>query len=324
MKKSLLLFIVVGMMLVGCRQEAEAPQDANVDIDLAMDPVPPAVGDAVLTVTLLQGEEPVNDATVEVRGDMTHAGMQPVIRTIEGGEEGVYETDFEWTMAGDWIITVQATLADDTVVSQEFEYTLDGDMDMSDDDMSDTDMSDAASDAESADDDMAEHNMDDMAMGELATGSSTTGGYLQLTNNGEEDDALVSVAVDFADVVQIHETRIEDDMASMVEIGSIVVPAGETASLEPGGMHMMFMGLTRDLMPGDTVTLMLTFESGNEAEIVAPVQDEAPEVGEAVTAGDISIGGAWVRPALAGDSSSDDMGDMDMSEELEPSPTAES
>jgi copper(I)-binding protein len=227
---------------------------------------------------------------------MTHAGMQPVLRTIESGEDGLYQTDFEWTMAGDWIVTINATLADGTVISEDFEYTLAGDeMNMSDEDMSDMD-----------------HDM-----GEMDMSGSVTGGYMQLTNEGEEADTLVGVAADFADTVEIHETRIEDDMASMVEIGSIEIPAGETASLEPGGMHIMFMGLTRDLMPGDTVELTLTFESGAETTVVAIVQDEAPEAGEAATAGDIVIGGAWVRPALAGDASSEgDMSDMDMSEDV--------
>ena len=150
------LFLLLSLLvLVGCRPEETPPEEVDVTLDIALEPEEPVVGeDATIAVTLMQGDEAINDATVEVRGDMSHAGMQPVIRTIEEAEDGVYTTDFDWTMAGDWILTVSATLADDTVVSEEFNYTIPGDemdMDMSEDgDSEDMDM-DAEGDAESMD-----------------------------------------------------------------------------------------------------------------------------------------------------------------------------
>lgn len=73
----------------------------------------PALGPAPLVVTLDDAGEPVTGATVEVAGDMTHAGMQPVLRTAVESEPGRYRADdFAFTMAGDWIITLTATTAD--------------------------------------------------------------------------------------------------------------------------------------------------------------------------------------------------------------------
>ncbi len=37
---------------------------------------------------------------------------------------GVYRTDLEWTMAGDWIVTVTATLADGQTVEQQFDLSV--------------------------------------------------------------------------------------------------------------------------------------------------------------------------------------------------------
>jgi hypothetical protein len=52
------------------------------------------------------------------------------------------------------------------------------------------------------------------------------------------------------------------------------IPADGGVTLEPGGNHIMLMDLQRDLNPGETVTLTLTFASGKtltvEAEIRPP------------------------------------------------------
>jgi copper(I)-binding protein len=42
--------------------------------------------------------------------------------------------------------------------------------------------------------------------------------------------------------------------------------------MKPGGHHIMLLGLTRDLHPGDTVTVRLRFERAGERLIEAPVR----------------------------------------------------
>ena len=78
------LFLLLSLLvLVGCRPEETPPEEVDVTLDIALEPEEPVVGeDATIAVTLMQGDEAINDATVEVRGDMSHAGMQPVIRTM--------------------------------------------------------------------------------------------------------------------------------------------------------------------------------------------------------------------------------------------------
>jgi hypothetical protein len=53
---------------------------------------------------------------------MSHAGMQPV--TVEASEDvpGRYVSDrFEFTMGGDWIITITGTLADGKELRRTFD-----------------------------------------------------------------------------------------------------------------------------------------------------------------------------------------------------------
>ena len=52
----------------------------------------------------------IDGASVRVEGDMTHAGMVPVLAEAEGVGDGVYRADdMHFTMAGDWIITITVT-----------------------------------------------------------------------------------------------------------------------------------------------------------------------------------------------------------------------
>jgi hypothetical protein len=76
-------------------------------------PSPPQSGPALLMIHLT-GEQykEIGEFTLNVRGDMTHAGMTPVIITQVKGELGTYAVPFEWTMAGDWILTISAELPD--------------------------------------------------------------------------------------------------------------------------------------------------------------------------------------------------------------------
>lgn len=69
------------------------------------------LGQAPVQVSLREGGQAVTGASVRVTGDMAHAGMVPVIRQAEESAPGDYlASDFEFTMAGDWILTADITL----------------------------------------------------------------------------------------------------------------------------------------------------------------------------------------------------------------------
>ena len=106
-------------------------------------------------------------------------------------------------------------------------------------------------------------------------GRQMTGCYLTLT--AATADRLVSAASPEANLVQIHESRIESGMMMMQELrDGLPLPAGETVALAPGGNHLMLLGVKEPLVAGDTVTLTLTFENGPDLEIIARVDQPAP------------------------------------------------
>ena len=74
---------------------------------------------------------------------------------------------------------------------------------------------------------------------------------MQITNTGDADDRLVAAASDVAERVELHTHIMDGDVMRMVEVEEgFAVTAGETIALERGGMHVMFLGLTRVLEAG--------------------------------------------------------------------------
>ncbi len=88
--------------------------DPGLALSVAISPTPPVVGPARLILTLQDtAGAPVEGAVVVVVGNMSHAGMGAVVDTAGAEEPGIYGiSEFFFTMAGDWILEVEATLPD--------------------------------------------------------------------------------------------------------------------------------------------------------------------------------------------------------------------
>ncbi|MEJ2305790.1 MAG: copper chaperone PCu(A)C [Anaerolineales bacterium] len=77
---------------------------------------------------------------------------------------------------------------------------------------------------------------------------------------------------DVASNVEMHETRIQGDVAEMAPVARVDVPARGSVEFKPGGYHVMLVGLTQDLNEGDTLKLTLRFEKSGEMPLDVPVR----------------------------------------------------
>ncbi|WP_104053019.1 MULTISPECIES: copper chaperone PCu(A)C [unclassified Arthrobacter] len=104
-----------------------------------------------------------------------------------------------------------------------------------------------------------------------------TGAFGTLENSGAEDITVVSATSPAAAAVELHETAAGADGAmAMQEIeGGFVVPAGGEYVLEPGANHLMLMGLTDDLLAGETLPITLELGDGSTLEMEATAKDFA-------------------------------------------------
>ncbi len=99
------------------------------------------------------------------------------------------------------------------------------------------------------------------------------GGFLTITNTGEQDDRLIAAQSSFSPDVQLHEMAVVDDVMRMQELkNGIEIPAGKAVSLAPGGLHLMFMQISEPFVEGETVPVTLTFEKAGTVEIELAVQ----------------------------------------------------
>lgn len=102
--------------------------------------------------------------------------------------------------------------------------------------------------------------------------AQTAGGFLTIENAGTAPDRLVGASSPIAGRVEIHEMRMDNGVMVMRPAADgITIPAGGSASLAPGGFHLMFMQLKEGLKEGDTVPVVLNFEHAGNIEVRFPV-----------------------------------------------------
>ncbi len=97
-------------------------------------------------------------------------------------------------------------------------------------------------------------------------------GYLALHNTGGDDERLLSAGAEVAESVELHTHIMEDNVMRMREVESIEIPAGDRVLLEPGGLHIMFIGLKAPLVAGETFPLTLIFEKAGETTVTVAVR----------------------------------------------------
>ncbi|WP_038040553.1 FixH family protein [Thermorudis peleae] len=109
------LFCSLVVLSTACQLRRGETSSQGVTAAVTVEPSPPTVGTARLSITLktADGKPVVGAKNVQVEGTMTHAGMQPVLATAVEQGNGVYVVDqFRFTMAGDWVVIVRGTLPD--------------------------------------------------------------------------------------------------------------------------------------------------------------------------------------------------------------------
>ena len=113
---------------------------------------------------------------------------------------------------------------------------------------------------------------------ETAITAQTGAGYMVITNTGDTDDRLIAVRGDFPRV-EVHEIINTNDVMQMRQLEQgLLIPAGETVTLEPGGYHVMIMGLPAPFQVGDDLPLTLVFETAGEVELLVKVESRTDAV----------------------------------------------
>ncbi|MBE0491028.1 MAG: copper chaperone PCu(A)C [Sulfurospirillum sp.] len=87
--------------------------------------------------------------------------------------------------------------------------------------------------------------------------------FMRILNNSDNTVQLVAANSDAALHVELHEHIMENGMMKMQQISHIAIAPHSETILQPGGLHVMLLGLKKPLKAGDMVTIELIF-SNNE------------------------------------------------------------
>ncbi len=109
---------------------------------------------------------------------------------------------------------------------------------------------------------------------------SMSAAFMTLKNKGEESVTLTGASSPVAKRAELHEMTMVDGDSVMQKVrGGIQIDPGAGQILMPGGRHVMLMGLSSELAPGDEVDLSLEFSDGSTQELTVPVKEFTEEEG---------------------------------------------
>jgi periplasmic copper chaperone A len=105
-------------------------------------------------------------------------------------------------------------------------------------------------------------------------GQQGGGGFLSITSASA--DRLLSGSTPLAERFELHMMAMKGDVMEMRQVDAIELPAGKTVRLEPGGLHVMFIGLKTPLQTGSRVPVTLKFEKAGDVKVEFDVAPRPP------------------------------------------------
>ncbi len=105
-----------------------------------------------------------------------------------------------------------------------------------------------------------------------ATPGKAENGAAYLTIISAVADQLTEVSTPVAKQAEVHTMTMEGGVMKMRPLADVDLPANQPVTLKPGGTHIMLMGLTRPLKPGESFPLTLSFEKAGQREVTVAVE----------------------------------------------------
>jgi len=98
-------------------------------------------------------------------------------------------------------------------------------------------------------------------------GQKNGAAYLDINNSSAEPLSLIAAQSDRADRIELHTIIREDGVAKMREVQEINIPANDKVTLQPGGYHIMFVGLKQPFKEGEVIPVTLNFSGGGTSTV---------------------------------------------------------
>lgn len=109
----------------------------------------------------------------------------------------------------------------------------------------------------------ADHVQVSQAWIRVMPGTLPAGAYVTLVNHSDHTVNLKGASSPAYAQVMLHKSSTEGGMGRMEMVDSLAIPAHGTATLSPGGYHLMLMNAAKPVKVGDTIKLNLNFGDGS-------------------------------------------------------------
>lgn len=116
----------------------------------------------------------------------------------------------------------------------------------------------------------AQVRIDDAWVRATVPQQKATGAFMQLQS--PTDSRLVGVRSPLSAHAEVHEMAQDGGVMKMRPVPALDLPAGKTVELKPGGYHVMFFDLQRQVKAGETVPITLEFEGRDGKRSTQDVQ----------------------------------------------------
>ena len=98
--------------------------------------------------------------------------------------------------------------------------------------------------------------------------------YFRVENGGSATVRIVSVSTPIADRAELHAHETDGGVMKMRHLHEVEVPAGGEISFEPGGLHVMLIGLKQPLKAGESYPLAVEFDAAGTIEVMVEITRE--------------------------------------------------
>lgn len=103
-------------------------------------------------------------------------------------------------------------------------------------------------------------------------GQMMSAAFMELTNSGEKSLELVGGSSDSVKSIEVHNHQKIDGVMKMYRIPALTIAPGESVTLKPGGLHIMFIGLKKPIVAGQHFSFNLSFKDGTSQAIELPIK----------------------------------------------------
>lgn len=103
--------------------------------------------------------------------------------------------------------------------------------------------------------------------------ADTAAAYMTIRNRGDKDVEITAIETAIATNPEFHSMDMDGEMMMMKKMEKVIVPAHGGISFDPGGNHLMLIGLTRTLKTGEHLMMTLKTSDGESIMVHAEVKD---------------------------------------------------